>query len=470
MPGTGTRARPRTRTQQLVDSLDVFAYDRLPAPVVRQAKNALYDCLGALLAATSRRYPVMELLEKTAAEAGPGTSRLFGSPLRTNAATAALANGTLAYYCDIESHHPSANVHAIAVVAPAALAVAERQRSSGADVLAATVAGIDVAARVSYALGPAVQYARGFHPTTVAGTFGSAVAAGLLLGLDGERFAEALGLAGTSASGLLSWVDDPTEQSRPLNIGLAAQAGVQAATLAALGMRGPADVFGGKYPFGLAFTGQWDQEALLAGIGERYAVGELFFKRNSCCVFIPAALDGLLDVMRTHDLRPADVESVAVRAPRSSYHVVDANPLRSHCMQYVLAVAAHRGRVGFADIMTDLRLTDPGIAALGDRVTVTGDAALDERAGALRQSVASVTEVTARTGETYVRDVEHPLGAAENPLSEADLERKFTALTADVLDGERARGIKAAVDGLDGAADVAALTSLLEAGTVSRVR
>lgn len=470
MPATGTRTPPRTRTQQLVESLDAFAYDRLPAPVVRQAKNALYDCLGALMAATSRSYPVMELLEKTAAEAGPGTSRLFGSPLRTNAATAALANGTLAYYCDIESHHPSANVHAIAVVAPAALAVAERQRSSGADVLAATVAGIDVAARVSYALGPAVQYARGFHPTTVAGAFGSTVAAGLLLGLDGERFAEALGLAGTSASGLLSWVDDPTEQSRPLNIGLAAQAGVQAATLAALGMRGPADVFGGKYPFGQAFTGQWDQEALLAGIGERYAVGELFFKRNSCCVFIPAALDGLLDVMRTHGLRPEDIERVAVRAPRSSYHVVDANPLRSHCMQYVLAVAAHRGRVGFADIMTDLRLTDPAIAALSDRITVAGDAALDERAGALRQSVASVTEVTSRTGETYVRDVEHPLGAAENPLSEADLERKFTALTADVLDGERARAVKAAVDGLDRAPDITALTSLLETGTVSRVR
>ncbi|MGO4758322.1 MmgE/PrpD family protein, partial [Streptomyces sp. 2MCAF27] len=145
-----------TPTRQLIDSLGVFAYDKLPAEVVKQAKNTLYDGIGALLAATSHRYPVMSLLEKMVTEAGgAGESRVAGSPLRTNPATAALANGTLAYYCDIESHHPSAIVHAIAVVGPAALAVGERQHSSGAEVLAAIVAGIDVAARVSYALSPA---------------------------------------------------------------------------------------------------------------------------------------------------------------------------------------------------------------------------------------------------------------------------------------------------------------------------
>lgn len=450
-----------TPTQQLINRLGVFAYDNLPAPVIRQAKNALYDSLGALLAATSRHYPIMSLLEKMVRDAG-GTpeSRLAGSSLRTNAVTAALANGTLAYYCDIESHHPSANVHAIAVVGPAALAVGERQRSSGADVLSAIVAGIDVAARVSYALGPAAQYARGFHPTTVAGIFGSTVAAGLLLGLNDEQFRNAFGLAGTSASGLLSWVDDPTEQSRPLNIGLAAQAGVQAAMLAATGFRGPADIFGGKYPFGKAFTGQWDQDALLAQLGERYAVGELFFKRNSCCVFIPASLDGLLDILDSEGVVADDIASVYIRAPRSSYHVIDSNPLRSHCVQYVLAVAAHRGHVDFADIMHDRR-TDPAIASLAEKITIEGDDSFDERWGGLRQSVGSITAVTTKAGVTFVRDVEFPLGAAENPLSDKDLEQKFTSLTADIIESGQAHRIKQAVEELDTMADINELTRLL---------
>ncbi|MEV4320318.1 MmgE/PrpD family protein [Actinocrispum sp. NPDC049592] len=451
-----------TPTRQLIESLGVFAYDKLPGPVIRQAKNALYDSIGALLAATSRRYPIMSLLENMVRDAG-GTpeSRLAGSMLRTNAATAALANGTLAYYCDIESHHPSANVHAIAVVGPAALAVGERQRSRGADVLSAIVAGIDVAARVSYALGPAAQYARGFHPTTVAGAFGSAVAAGLLLGLDDEQFRNAFGLAGTSASGLLSWVDDPTEQSRPLNIGLAAQAGVQAALLAATGFRGPTDVFGGKYPFGKAFTGQWDQDALMAGLGERHEVGHLFFKRNSCCVFIPASLDGLLDILGSEGVAAEDIASVHIRAPRSAYHVIDGNPLRSHCVQYVLAVAAHRGQVGFDDIMNDRR-TEPAVASLAEKITIEGDDSFDQRAGGLRQSVGSITTVTTNSGATFVRDVEFPLGAAENPLSENDLERKFIGLTADVVDPGQASRIKHAIERLDTMADINELTRLLE--------
>jgi 2-methylcitrate dehydratase PrpD len=458
-----------TPTQQLIDRLGVFAHDKLPAPVVKQAKNALYDSLGALLAATSRQYPIMSLLERMVRETGGAPeSRLAGSTLRTNPATAALANGTLTYYCDIESHHPSANVHAIAVVGPAALAVGERQRSHGAEVLSAIVAGIDVAARVSYALGPGAQYARGFHPTTVAGTFGSAVAAGLLLGLDDEQFRNALGLAGTSACGLLSWVDDPSEQSRPLNIGLASQAGVQAAMLAATGFRGPADVFGGKYPLGKAFTGQWDQDALLAKLGERYEIDELFFKRNSCCVFIPASLDGLLDIVVSEGVAARDIASVAIHAPRSSYHVIDGNLLRSHCVQYVLAVAAQQGHVDFADIMHDRR-TEPAIAALAEKITIVGDDSFDERSGGHRQSVGSTTEVTTHSGATFVRDVEFPLGAAENPLSDEDLERKFTRLTAGIADTERATQIKHAINGLDTLEDINDLTRLLEAeGTEKR--
>ncbi|MCK2243754.1 MULTISPECIES: MmgE/PrpD family protein [unclassified Crossiella] len=450
-----------TPTQQLLDALTAFAPDRLPAEVLAQAGTALYDCLGAQLAATSGQYPIMPLLARLVRETG-GTpeSRLVGSSLRTNAATAALANGTLAYYCDIESHHPAANVHAIAVIGPAALAVGERQHATGAEVLAAIVAGVDIAARVSYALGPGAQYARGFHPTTVAGTLGSAVTAGLLLRLDNDRFRNALGLAGTSAGGLLSWVDDPTEQSRPLNIGLAAQAGVQAALLAATGFRGPADILGGKYPFGQAFTGQWDQHALLDGLGTRHEITRLFYKRNACCVFIPAGLDALLDIMATESLSPQDIDKITIRAPESSYRVIDNNPLRSHNVQYVLAVAAHQGHVAFADILTDRR-ADPDIAALSHKITITGDPGFDRHA---HQSIGSTVHLTTNTGVTHHREVEHPLGSHENPLSTQDLDDKFAALTAGILTPAQAVELKSTIDTLHTLPDINNLTRLLELG------
>jgi 2-methylcitrate dehydratase PrpD len=450
-----------TRTAALIEALDCYQYKRLPSEATDSAKSALLDALGALMAATSPEYPIMGQLERYAAQTGGTGASLYGTSVRTDPATAALLNGTLAYYCDIESHHASANVHAIAVVAPAALAIAERQRSTGEELLAAIVAGIDVAARVSYALGPAEMYARGLHPSTIAGTFGSAVAAGLLLRLDDEQLTNALGLAGTSTCGLLSWVDDPSEQSRPLNIGLAAQAGTQAALLASRGFKGPGDIFGGKYPFGPAFTGRWDQEALLADIGERYEVTNLFFKRNSCCVFIPAGLDGFTSILAENQIDPGKVVRVEVRAPKSSYHVVDNNPLRSHCMQYVLAVAAYRGSVTFQDIVTDRRVSDGRIRALSERIAVTGDPAFDREAASDGQSVASATTVELDDGTTITCDVPHPLGSPQNPLTAQALHSKFQMLTAPVMAADRTQAIQEAVSRMEQLDDTVAFTDLL---------
>lgn len=450
-----------TRTAALVEALQHYQYKRLPAEVVLSAKDALLDALGALMAATSPEYPIMRQLAQYAAQAGGTGASLYGTSSQTDPATAALLNGTLAYYCDIESHHASANVHAIAVVAPAALAIAEHQRSSGEDLLAAIVAGIDVAARVSYALGPAEMYARGLHPSTIAGTFGSAVATGLLLRLDEEQFTNALGLAGTSTCGLLSWVDDPSEQSRPLNIGLSAQAGTQAALLARHGFKGPHDIFGGKYPLGPAFSGQWDQAALLADIGERYEVSNLFFKRSSCCVFIPAGLDGFTSILTENQLDPGRVARVEVRAPMSSYHVVDNNPLRSHCMQYVLAVAAYGGSVTFADIMTDRRVTDARIRTLSERITVVGDATFDHAAAQEGQSVAATTTVSLDDGTTIRRDVAHPVGSPRNPLTAQALHSKFETLTAPVMEASRRHAIQKAVSEIEHLDDATALTQVL---------
>ncbi len=161
-------------TDRFADFVENFSYEQIPAPVVDRTKAVILDGIGALLSATSERYDIGAVLRRVVQETG-GTpdSQIFGTPLRTNCVTAALVNGTLGYYCDIESHHAGAIMHAIAVVGPAAYAVGEKMGSSGRDVLAAIVVGIDVACRVSYALSGPALYARGFHPTCVAGTFGS---------------------------------------------------------------------------------------------------------------------------------------------------------------------------------------------------------------------------------------------------------------------------------------------------------
>lgn len=448
-------------TDRFASFVEEFELDRVPPPVVHRAKEVLYDGLGALLAATSPRYDIGDVLRRFVRETG-GTpeAHVFGTTLRTNCATAALVNGTFGYYCDVESHHPGAIMHAIAIVGPAALAAAEKTRGSGRDVLIAIIAGIDVACRVSHALGGSALYARGFHPSCVAGTFGAVAAAARLFGLKGPPLRHAFGLAGTEASGLLAWVSDPTEHSRPFNMGLAARHGVLAAHLASCGFGGPPAIFEGKYPLGHAFTGEWHERALFAGLGERFKVMEIYFKVYACCAFLHPALDGLLDIVRAERLGPDEIASMTLRFPKGGYRIIDANPLRSHCAQYVLALAAHKGGVDFHDIINDRR-DHEGINALSRRIRVIGDEELDRTYPDLYRSI---IEVRTNGGAQHLRDITHPKGSPENPLAPAELSQKFETLTRDVLPPERRQAVTRAVERLEDLEQITELTELLSSG------
>ena len=448
-------------TDRFAHFVECFSYDQIPSPVIEQTKLVILDGIGALLSATSPRYDIGNVLRRFVTETG-GTpeSQIFGTALRTNCVTAALVNGALGYYCDVESHHAGAIMHAIAVVGPAAYAVGEKMSSSGRDVLAAIIVGIDVACRVSYALSGPALYARGFHPTCVAGTFGSMAAAARLFGLKGKELLNAFGLAGTEASGLLAWSSDPTEHSRPFNMGLASRHGVFAAHLASCGFGGPPAIFEGKYPLGKAFTGQWNESELFDGLGERFKIMELYFKLYACCAFIHPGLDGLMDIMRDGSVQAADIDSISLRFPKSGYKIIDNNSLRSHCAQYVLALAAWRGYVDFYDILNDQR-SDERIRGLSERVEVIGDEETDRTYPDLYRSIITVRT---RNGQSYERDVTHPKGSPQNPVARTMLEEKFATLTKDIIDPARAAEITNAVDHLESLSEIGELTRLLAGG------
>jgi 2-methylcitrate dehydratase PrpD len=444
-------------TDRFASFVESLSYERIPPEAVAKTKEILYDGVGALLSATSPRYDIGAVLRRFVRETG-GTpeAQVFGTDLRTNCATAALVNGTFGYYCDIESHHAGAIMHAIAVVGPAALAVGERMHRSGKDVLAAIVCGIETACRVSYALSGAALYARGFHPTCVAGTFGSLAAAARLYGLRGPALRRAFGLAGTETSGLLAWVSDDTEHSRPYNMGLASRHGVLAAHLALCGFGGPPAIFEGKYPLGHAFTGEWHEDALFGGLGTAFKVMELTVKQYACCAFIHPGLDGLLDVLETERVRPDQIRRITLRFPSGGYHVIDGNALRSHCAQYVLALAAYRRVVDFDDILHDRR-DDPAIRALSERVQVVGAAELDRTYPDLYRSIVEVETAD----ERHTRDVTYPKGSPQAPLSAEALHRKFARLTADVVTPRRRDEIAELVGRFEEVADAAELSRLL---------
>jgi 2-methylcitrate dehydratase PrpD len=240
-------------------------------------------------------------------------------------------------------------------------------------------------------------------------------------------------------------------------MGLASRHGVFAAHLAHCGFGGPPEIFEGKYPLGKAFTGQWNESELFDGLGERFKMMELYFKLYACCAFIHPSLDGLLDIMSTDGVRAADIDRMSVRFPKSGYKIIDNNPLRSHCAQYVLALATWRGYVEFYDILNDQR-SDERIQWLSERVEVIGDEETDRTYPDLYRSIIAVYT---KDGQRHVRDIVHPKGSPEHPVSRAVLEAKFNTLTKGILAPERLTDIAKAVDRMEDLSNIAELTSLL---------
>ena len=448
-------------TDALATFVGTFRPALLPDRVKDRTLSMVRDGTGAMLAAANPAYSTGRLIADFAREhGGKSVATVVGHGFKTDCVNAALANGTLGYACDIEPYHPGAILHPIAVLIPTALALGERTDASGEAFLAAVALGCEVEYRVSMAIGPAQQYALGFHPSAICGTFGAAAAAGFLLGLDAESMVRAFGLAACQASGLMAWESDPTENARPFQMGMAARNGMTAALLAEAGFGGPAAVFDHGHTVFHAFSRDAKPELLTAGLGETWdGITELAIKPFSCVAFLHPGVDALLDVVREEDLKADDIESLVMHFPRSGVHCIDDNPLRSHSAQYILPVAVVDREVRVGVFFEDRRETDPALAALSQRTRVVADdGELEE---AFPDFYATVIEVTTRDGRTLRRRNDIARGYPASPLSEDDLVAKFTALVSAVAPAGRVATLLECIAGLPEAPNIEEFADLL---------
>jgi 2-methylcitrate dehydratase PrpD len=449
---------PLPRSTQMAERLAAFRLRDVPPEVVAHAKLILLDTLGAMLAASSPKYSATRILMEFARRlGGRPESSLVGQKLKTSCVTAALVNGTLGYYCDIEPHHVGGILHAPAVIVPTSLVVAEKERATGMRFFEAMLLGIEVTCRVSYALNPVALYNRGFHPSAICGAFGASAAAGHLFRLSAPKFATALGLAMQQASGLLAWASDHTENSRPFNPGLAARNGTTAAYLAHLGFGGPPTPFEGKYDAFTAFSGERHPDALLADWGTHYYLPEFAYKLYSSCSFTHPGLDALLGLAHEHNLKSSDVQEIVLRFPSLGAHMIDNNELKSHCAQYILPVGLVFGHVMIDDILQD-RTRHPEVARLSANTRMVGDPELDK---GWPERYASIVEVTTMDGRRLSRRVDHARGTMENPLTPEEIHQKYIKLATTVTSGSHAERIAEVVRRIERLTDVHGLTVML---------
>jgi 2-methylcitrate dehydratase PrpD len=250
---------------------------------------------------------------------GPEESTVIGGS-KVGAASAAFANGVLIHALDFDDTHPEALVHPTAVVLPTALAIGEREGLSGRDVLTAAVAGFELVIR----LGAAVRHgfhARGFHATSVCGVFASALVAARLLDLSKAQAINALGIAGSFASGSLEFLSDGSA-TKQLHPGWASHGGIVAAFLAAHGATGPATIIEGDSGLFRLFAVTSPSAAdITAALGERWLVSTTQIKPYPACQLSHASIDALKKLRpKLTDL--AAIERITFDIPAESVSIV----------------------------------------------------------------------------------------------------------------------------------------------------
>lgn len=424
-------------TKRLAEYVAGVTFEALPGEVVARAERLILDFFGNVArgGAEAESSPsVLAMLARLGLD-GPGICTVVGAPRTYAPAAAALLNGTFGHSLDFDDTHAASSLHPSAPVVSAALAAAEMTGGvSGQTFVAAVVAGYEVCSRLGIALDPTVHYARGFHPTATAGTFGAAAAAGKLLGLDADGLACAFGVAGSQAAGSLQFLVNGAWNKR-YQVGASAMNGLIAATLALEGFRGAEDAIEGIHGFLKAYSDGADPAVAVRDLGSDYETMKIGLKPYPGCRYTHAALDGLIALRTEHGLSAADIAAVRIGLHPNGIRLTGA-PLAEKrrartvvdgqfSMPFAAAVALDQGSFGWDDYA---RLGDPAIEALCDHIDVVADARLEGRP----HPFGATLSLTTRAG-ALAREIPDPSGEPHLFPSDKALAAKFSALTTPVL-------------------------------------
>lgn len=373
---------------QFAHAIGAMSLQTLPAAVVEETKLRILDSLATAIAA--KGLPVPGVAASLVGE-NRGKATIIGQPHGVPAIDAAWVNATLVNGRSQDDFLYKSHPGAIAV--PAALAIAEQEGGSGADFIAAVVAGYEITARV-YLGGPGMLPR--FRATGVAGTIGAAAAASRMLGLDAERTRNALGCAAVFASGFGAGFLSGTMDVK-LNVGMACRNGVSAALLARAGATASDLAFEGEAGFYLAIAGTTEHApAATRELGERYLVGDTVYKEYPVCIFVQTPMTLARELAEHHALRADRIERVAVQVCELTY----TNPGFTNVAPFTSALRARvsaRFCVAAALLGKPIDdhdfyecIDDPDVLALAERI----DLVLD------RQSVDAVKVTVKHDGNT----------------------------------------------------------------------
>ena len=438
-------------------------FAQLSQDAVYQAKRFLLDSLGCALGGY-QQHDVKIALQVLDEIGGSGPATIIGTGKKVDAVSAALANGLMIRCMDYNDIYWKQDPSHPSDIFPAALACCERAKSDGRELIVGLVLGHEFECRFCEAAIPGIRE-RGWHHATLT-AFVSPIVAGRALHLGWEQIQHAIGISasrhatlGAVTAGKLTMMKNTVDP-------MATQSGVLAALLAEKGYTGPEHVVDGKEGLTHCFGPEWKLSVLTGSLGESWRITQCGMKAFPTEALTHTPISAVLDLVREHDLKPDQVATIRIRSLARAADILSdpskydprSKETADHSLPYVIAAALVDRQVTPLQF-TPEKITDPAIRAQLRKVEVVGDPEIEKVFPALQRVI-----VTVRTtgGREFTRQLDFPKGDPRNPLSDREIEEKFSALAEGVLSGPAQQKVKDAVWKLEKLRSVSELMRLLK--------
>lgn len=410
--------------ERLADQAAALTAEKIPAEVRARAEELLIDVVGLCVAARDTDYVKAVIAGVDAG--GPCTA--IGHQQTFSAEAAALINGTATHGEDFDDTFEGGPVHSSTVIGPAVLAAAERFGCAGPDVLAGFVVGVETLCRLSMVI-PKAIHKSGFHPTAVLGAMGATLAVARTMKLNKQQTVDALGIAGSMASGIIEYLAEGAWTKR-LHAGWSAQVGIQAARLGKQGFLGPRTVFEGIHGLfnGFARSNKGDYDVLTRDFGSDWYMSRITFKPYATGTMNQPYVDCALRLSKK-GFAAEDVADILCETAEGYVHRLwdplpaKQRPANDYAAKFSapfnIAVAFVTGGAGLA-AFTEKTVRDERILALAGKVKYVVDPN-----NPYPKAYTGHVRMTLKDGRVFEERQPHIRGGAQEPLSRAEIEDKF---------------------------------------------
>lgn len=418
-----TAVEPVTRI--LADYVSTASLGDLPEKVRREASRTFLNWLGCAIGGC-RHEAVDAAIATFSPFAGSACSHILGRNECLDPLHASLVNGISSHVFDFDDTHLRTVIHPAGPVASALLAYADLNPVSGADFVNALVLGVEVECRIGNAIFPE-HYNVGWHITGSTGSFGAAAAIGRILGLDAERMAWALGIAASQPVGLREMFGSMTKSFHP---GRAAQNGMTAALLAANGYTSSGQALEAKRGWLNVLSTRHNPREITDHLGGRFEIVANTYKPFACGIVMHPTIDACIQLRGQQGVDISSIQSVALKVHPLVLELTGKTEPKiglegKFSIYHAAAVALVEGDGG-AGQFSDRAVREPDVVSLRGRVSAEIDQGLS--------SDAANVVITRSDGSRIEKHVPHAIGSLARPMTDKDLERKFTGLAAEHLE------------------------------------